>query len=64
MFKRLWKANGIAISRQYSGTSTMKNDFADYGKRTLGGMFGDFCIGMHRFYLGHFVDYYNQVTVN
>ena len=59
----MWKANGIAISKQYSGTSTMKNDFADHGKRTLRGMFNDFCIGFHRFYLGHFVDYYYQVNI-
>ncbi len=49
---------------QYSGTSTMKNDFLDKGKRTIGGAIDDFFIGLHRFYLGHFVDYYNQVLMD
>jgi hypothetical protein len=54
--KGLWKENGIAISRQYIGTATMKNDFMEKRVRTFIGMLDDFCIGLHRLYLGHFAD--------
>jgi hypothetical protein len=42
----------------------MKNDFLENGSRTLKGIWNDLVIGLHRFYLGHFSDYYHQVIIN
>ena len=60
-FQELWVNNGNAISMQYSGTNTMRNELVLTGRQTIKGRLTDMLIGLKRFYLGHFNDYFYQV---
>lgn len=59
-FRSLWVQNGNAISRQYSGTETMRNKLI----RPDDSVVGDLMVGLRRYSLGHFYDFYYQVRVD
>lgn len=45
IFREAWAENGNVLSRLYSGTDAMKNDFTKTGKRTLSGALMDAKLG-------------------
>ena len=45
IFRDAWAENGNALSRLYSGTDAMKNDFTKTGKRTFSGVLKDAKLG-------------------
>lgn len=56
VFRDIWADNANALSRLYSGTDAMKNDFTKTGKRTLGGAIKDAKVGVQRYFMGNFYD--------
>lgn len=57
----MWIHNGSHISQKYSGTGAMKIDLLTTNKRQISGLLRDMNIGLQRFFLGNFIDYYYQV---
>ncbi len=56
IFRGVWADNANALSRLYSGTDAMKNDFTKTGKRTFSGALNDAKVGTKRYFLGNFYD--------
>ena len=54
--KNVWADNADAISKQYSGTGALKNDFTRTGKRTTRGLIDDGVNSATRYYLNNFRD--------
>jgi phosphatidylinositol 4-phosphatase len=52
----LWNSNANKLSVQYTGTSALKNDLAEHGMRTLGGMLKDVISSGRRYVHNNFTD--------
>jgi phosphatidylinositol 4-phosphatase len=63
-FKAAWADNGDAISKQYSGTGALKNDFTRTGKRDWKGMLNDGQNSLTRYFLNNFRDGFRQDSLD
>lgn len=63
-FQQLWANNGDSISRQYSGTNSLKNDYTRLGERRLTGVMKDSYNSASRYYINRFKDAYRQAAID
>jgi hypothetical protein len=64
VFKNCWANNANAMSLRYAGTSALKVDFTQNGKRTFKGIFKDGINSCLRYYINNFTDGIKQDSID
>ncbi|CAD8162553.1 unnamed protein product [Paramecium pentaurelia] len=62
--KKVWINSGNQLSKLYSGTNSLKNNYIRYGKQTKYGMIQDAVLSTKRYFLNHFNDYHIQNSID